>query len=202
MEHVRGVAPRSSRFCKPPGSLAPSTCEKGVRTNPGRSAREDFSRVRPRCSSGNWWSLPVSRRTLPVFSGPPSLDQPKLRKWHVAKGSHPAVRIWRPDRPLGHLRRVSGCRWRTRTSDLVVMSHASCRCSNLQVRVYGFCQYMVDPAEFASAPGGLKVRCAAVTPRVRGKVVTARGGAQRNGAPQVRAEGPSEASQSHPHCTP
>lgn len=35
--------------------------------------------------------------------------------------------------------------------------------------------HVVDPAEFASAPYGLKVRCAAVTPRVRGKVVAARG---------------------------
>ncbi len=78
-----------SRFCKPPGSLAPSTCGKGVRTNPGRSAREDFSRVRPRCSSGNWWSLPVLRRTLPVFSGPPSLDQPKLRKLARRQGIAP-----------------------------------------------------------------------------------------------------------------
>ncbi len=34
---------------------------------------------------------------------------------------------------------------------------------------------LVDPAEFASAPYGLKVRCAAVTPQVRGKVVAARG---------------------------
>ncbi len=35
--------------------------------------------------------------------------------------------------------------------------------------------HMVDPAEFASAPYGLKVRCAAVTPRVRVKLVAARG---------------------------
>ena len=34
---------------------------------------------------------------------------------------------------------------------------------------------LVDPAEFASAPRGLKVRRAAVTPQVRGKVVAARG---------------------------
>ena len=165
-----------SRFCKPPGSLAPSTCGKEVRTNPGRSAREDFSRVRPRCSSGNWWSLPVSHRTLPVFSGPPSLDQPKLRKMARRQGIAPCRPVLET-RPSA--RTSATCKW-------VQMEDSNLRPRGYEPRELPLLQsasegvgpwpiHMVDPAEFASAPYGLKVRCAAVTPRVRGKVVAARG---------------------------
>ena len=33
------------------------------------------------------------------------IHQPSVN-WHAASGSHRAVRFWRPDRPLGHLRRM------------------------------------------------------------------------------------------------
>lgn len=53
------------------------------------------------------WTPAVMLRALPVFSGPQSLDLPDVQeKWHVAPGSHRAVRFWRPDRPLDRLRRM------------------------------------------------------------------------------------------------
>jgi len=47
------------------------------------------------------------RRALVDFSHAPSLDRLNLRKnWQALRDSHPPGRIWRPTRPLGHLRPV------------------------------------------------------------------------------------------------
>ena len=54
-----------------------------------------------------WWRLAVLRHTLVVFGHAPSLDRPNLHEnWQVLRDSHPPGRIWKPTRPLGHLRPV------------------------------------------------------------------------------------------------